>query len=273
MFALLRSSACSIRQATSTTSIQLRLATRTDLSAIERVNIACLPENYNSQFYSSHLRQWPDLALVAEEIDHPQPNSISGERQSQSRKNFPGFAGGQKEPKIVAYVLGKVETRPSIDYNNPTSQRKRVERLGHVTSLAVQKDFRRLGLAKTLMNQLHHHLQHHGIASCGLHVRTSNLAACRLYEDDGYQIDEIIKSYYQDGEDAYLMRRKFHQETSFNYDQGYGPGRLVKKAWRGGPAELRLPRTHKPSVREQREDTSSSSPGHSPPSAELLSGI
>ena len=273
MFALLRSSACSIRQATTTTSIQLRLATRTDVPAIQRCNLACLPENYNSQFYCSHLRQWPDLALVAEEIDHPQQSDISEERQPQSRKNFPGFNGGQNEPKIVAYVLGKVETRPSIDYNDPTSRRDRVERLGHVTSLAVQKDFRRLGLAKAMMNQLHHHLQHHGIASCGLHVRTSNLAACRLYEDDGYQIDQIIKRYYQDGEDAYFMRRKFHQETSFEYDKGYGPGRLVKKAWKGGPEELRLPRTHIPSVREHHEDPSSNPPGHSPPSAELLTGI
>ena len=141
MFALLRSSACSIRQATSTTSIQLRLATRTDLPAIERVNIACLPENYNSQFYSSHLRQWPDLALVAEEVDHTHPNSISEERQSQSRKNFPGFAGGQKEPKIVAYVLGKVETRPSIDYNNPTSQCTKFidsKRLNHLRAAGIK---------------------------------------------------------------------------------------------------------------------------------------
>jgi len=272
MFALLRSSACSIRQAATTTSIQLRLATRTDVPAIQRCNLACLPENYNSQFYCSHLRQWPDLALVAEEIHHPQQNELTEDRQPQSRKTFPGFTGGQDEPKIVAYVLGKVETRRSIDYDNPTSRRDSMERLGHVTSLAVQKDFRRLGLAKAMMTQLHHHLQHHGIASCGLHVRTSNLAACRLYQDDGYQIDQIIKSYYQDGEDAYFMRRKF-EESSFNYDKGYGPGRLVKKAWKSGPEALHLPRTHTPSGRERQEDVSSNPSSHSPPSAELLTGI
>jgi len=275
MFALLRSSACSIRQATTTTSIQLRLATRTDVPAIQRCNLACLPENYNSHFYCSHLRQWPDLALVAEEIHHPHSNEIPEERQQQSRNRFLGFTGeqNQSEPKIVAYVLGKVETRPSIDYNDPTSRHDRVERLGHVTSLAVQKDFRRLGLAKEMMTQLHHHLKHHGIASCGLHVRTSNLAACRLYQDDGYQIDQIIKSYYQDGEDAYFMKRVFHHENSFSYDQGYGPSRFVKKAWKTGPEELRLPRTHNPRSRELHEDNPSNMPGHSPPSAELLSGI
>lgn len=264
MFALLRSSACSIRQAATTTSIQLRLATRTDVRGIQRCNLACLPENYNSQFYCSHLRQWPDLALVAEEIVHPNPNEIN------EQKSFNGYRP-QPEPKIVAYVLGKVETRPMIDYNNPTARNDRVERLGHVTSLAVQKDFRRLGLAKSLMTQLHHHLQHHGIASCGLHVRTSNLAACRLYQDDGYQVDQIIKSYYQDGEDAYFMRRQFPQQSTFDYDSGYaGPGRIVRKAWKNGPEELRLPRIHEPSVREQRDEDPT---GNSPPSAELLTGI
>jgi len=268
MFALLRSSACSIRQATTTTSIQLRLATRTDVPGIQRCNLACLPENYNTQFYSSHLRQWPDLALVAEEV--PQSNELE-------HRNFSGFR--QAEPKIVAYVLGKVETRPLINFDDPTARQRheRVERLGHVTSLAVQKDFRRLGLAKAMMTQLHHHLQHHGIASCGLHVRTSNLAACRLYQDDGYQIDQIIKSYYQDGEDAYFMRRRFPEEqstkSSFDYERGYGgPGRLVRKAWRNGPEEMRLPRFHKPAEHLD-EENSGNQAGHSPPSAELLTGI
>lgn len=273
MFTLLRSSACSIRQATTKTSIQLRLATRTDVPAIQRCNLACLPENYNTNFYCSHLRQWPDLALVAEEIHHPQQNETSEDRHQQYRKHFPGFTGEREEPKVIAYVLGKVERRPSIDYDNPISRNGRVERLGHVTSLAVQKDFRRLGLAKAMMSQLHYHLQHHGIASCGLHVRTSNVAACRLYEDDGYEVDQIIKSYYQDGEDAYFMRRIFRQEDSLNYDQGYRPGRLVKKAWKSGPEELRLPRIHIPSIKEIHEEHSSNPAGHPPPPAELLSGI
>jgi peptide alpha-N-acetyltransferase len=193
MFALLRSSATALATTgeklfipQQTQNIQLRLATRTDVPAIQRCNLACLPENYNSQFYCSHLRQWPDLALVAEEI--PGPKEIA-KQQMHSRNPFAGFPGGHQEPKIVAYVLGKVETRPLIDYDNPTAEYHHgVETLGHVTSLAVQRDFRRLGLAKAMMTQLHHHMQHQGIESCGLHVRTSNIAACRLYEDDGYQV-------------------------------------------------------------------------------------
>jgi ribosomal protein S18 acetylase RimI-like enzyme len=80
--------------------------------------------------------------------------------------------------------------------------------LGHVTSLAVLEDYRRQGLAAALMEQLHHHLEsRHGCTEVGLHVRKSNRAAARLYQRDGYQVESIIPHYYQDGEDAYFMRK------------------------------------------------------------------
>lgn len=243
---LIRSSACSIRQATPTTnfpSIQLRLAKRTDVAAIQRCNLACLPENYNSHFYCSHLKKWPDLALVAEDISGvSQEQQKQLQSQSQSRNPF-GFPGGrQNKPKIVAYVLGKVETRPVKNFNERGNI---VERYGHVTSLAVQKEFRRLGLAKSLMNQLHYHFQHHEITSCGLHVRTSNLAARCLYQDDGYQIDEIIKGYYQDGEDAYFMRRTFNSGENLVCERRFDKSnQFVRKPWLTGQESLHLPRNH-----------------------------
>ncbi|KAG7352400.1 50S ribosomal protein S18 alanine acetyltransferase [Nitzschia inconspicua] len=257
MFALLRSSATAlattgekffIRQQTAQT-IQLRLATRTDVPAIQRCNLACLPENYNSQFYCSHLRQWPDLALVAEEVPCNDV-SIGDPYNNQARNPFAGFPGSHQEPKIVAYLLGKVETRPLVDYDHPTSIRDLgMETLGHVTSLAVQKDYRRLGLAKAMMTQLHHHLQYQGISSCGLHVRTSNIAACRLYEDDDYQIESLIPSYYQDGEDAYFMR-KILPEAAMRIAPGNSYGHrgpfFGKKVRQTGDPELKLPRTHVP---------------------------
>jgi len=273
MFALLRSSATALATTgeklfipQQTQNIQLRLATRTDVPAIQRCNLACLPENYNSQFYCSHLRQWPELALVAEEI--PSTDRAEG---GYKRNPFVGFPGGYHEPKIVAYVLGKVETRPIIDYDNPTSHHDYgVEVLGHVTSLAVQRDFRRFGIAKALMAQLHHHMEHQGIGSCGLHVRTSNIAACRLYEDDGYQIESLIPAYYQDGEDAYFMR-KILPNTACDTTPGQYSSFFGKKIWQNGPEELRLPRTHCPEPKLDDNDSSKhSSSGGS--SAAFLTG-
>jgi len=45
--------------------ISLRIARRADIPLIQRCNLATLPENYNENFYVNHLRNWPELALVA----------------------------------------------------------------------------------------------------------------------------------------------------------------------------------------------------------------
>lgn len=269
MLALLRSSAAALATTgekvflpQKTQLIQLRLATRTDVPAIQRCNLACLPENYNAQFYCSHLRQWPELALVAEEL--PTSREVDGQLGHQPRNRFASFPGSyQNEPKIVAYVLGKVESRLVMDYDNPTSYHDRVESLGHVTSLAVHQDFRRLGLARAMMTQLHHHLEHQNVDSCGLHVRTSNIAACRLYQEDGYEIGQVIPSYYQDGEDAYFMRKSLKPQSCSTY--GYSPAGpfFGKKIWKSGPEELRLPRLLSSSLRLDETTSISSSSKHS----------
>ena len=210
---LLQNSAAALRQ----DHICVRLARRTDVSSIQRCNLATLPENYNSQFYISHMRQWPDLCVVAEHVS-------SSSRSSSS--TFP-TPFGRPDPKIVGYVLGKVEHKQppfalpqhslspeardnwyesSSEYHH--HHHHPGEPLGHVTSLAVLQDYRRMGLAAALMEQLHYHLEsRHGCTEVGLHVRKSNSAACRLYRQDGYQVETVIPHYYQDGEDAYFMRR------------------------------------------------------------------
>lgn len=65
----------------------IRTARREDILAIEKCNLATLPENYSSAFYYNHILQWPFLALVAEKMG-----------QSDQERN-----------EIVGYVLGKVE--------------------------------------------------------------------------------------------------------------------------------------------------------------------
>lgn len=80
---------------------------------------------------------------------------------------------------------------------------------GHITSLAVKRPYRRLGLAQKLMNQASY-----AMVECfdaqyvSLHVRKSNRAALNLYTNSlGFKILEIEPKYYADGEDAYSMRR------------------------------------------------------------------
>jgi ribosomal protein S18 acetylase RimI-like enzyme len=185
-------------------------------------------------------------------------------------------AGGGGEPKIVAYVLGKVERRPVIDYEYPIEVRQdyygggrrrhtgHIETLGHVTSLAVLSEYRRLGLGRALMEQLQCHMQYYGgghpggadghVTSCGLHVRVSNQAAYRLYQNDGYEIESVLPHYYQDGEEAYYMRKmlppRSHRQTYTAFDN---PLFGNKKVWKHGPEHMRLPRIHCAIVEEQED--------------------
>ncbi|XP_002971862.2 N-terminal acetyltransferase A complex catalytic subunit NAA10 [Selaginella moellendorffii] len=102
--------------------------------------------------------------------------------------------------KIVGYVLAKMEEESS-------------ECHGHITSLAVLRTHRKLGLATKLMSAAQRAMQEvFGADYVSLHVRKSNRAAFHLYTETlGYKINDIEAKYYADSEDAYDMRNMFHK--------------------------------------------------------------
>ncbi|VEL31077.1 unnamed protein product [Protopolystoma xenopodis] len=130
-------------------------------------NLDCLPENYQMKYYFYHGLSWPQLSYVAEADD--------GE--------------------IVGYVLAKMEEDPEdMQY-------------GHITSLAVKRTYRRLGLAQALMNLASKAMiDTFGAKYVSLHVRRSNRAALTLYRKTlGFEIADVEPMYYADGEDAFAM--------------------------------------------------------------------
>lgn len=138
---------------------------------MQHCNLLCLPENYQMKYYFYHGLTWPQLSYVAED----------------------------DKGNIVGYVLAKMEEP------EPNEESKH----GHITSLAVKRSYRRLGLAQKLMNQASQ-----AMVECfdaqyvSLHVRKSNRAALNLYTNSlCFKILEIEPKYYADGEDAYSMRR------------------------------------------------------------------
>lgn len=99
--------------------------------------------------------------------------------------------------RIVGYVLAKMEEETS-------------ECHGHITSLAVVRTHRKLGLATKLMTAAQNAMETvHGAEYVSLHVRRSNRAAFNLYTQTlGYKIHDVEAKYYADGEDAYDMRKQ-----------------------------------------------------------------
>lgn len=151
--------------------MHIRNAKQADLINMQQCNLMCLPENYQMKYYFYHLLTWPQLSYVAEH-------------------------NGQ----IVGYVLAKMDEDAGSEKSPPH---------GHITSLAVRRNYRRLGLAKKLMDQSAYAMVEAFSAKfCSLHVRVSNRAALNLYKTTlKFDVDDTEKGYYADGEDAYKMKK------------------------------------------------------------------
>ncbi|TMS37715.1 hypothetical protein L596_004595 [Steinernema carpocapsae] len=149
--------------------VEIRQATVEDLINTQHCNLLCLPENYQMKYYFYHALSWPQLTYVAE--DH--------------------------KGNIVGYVLAKMEEESDEEPH------------GHITSLAVKRNFRRLGIAAKLMDQTARAMiENFNARFVSLHVRVSNRAALNLYRNTlGFEISDTEDKYYADGEDAYAMKR------------------------------------------------------------------
>lgn len=131
------------------------------------------------------------------------PQLLKQQQQQQQQRLVPSriTTGNQELDEFLTYKYQEQEEL--------LNQQPPPEILGHVTSLAVLKPFRRKGLAALLMKQLHFHMRYgYQATGVGLHVRVSNIAARRLYcEGMGYGVVDVIRGYYADGEDAFFMKK------------------------------------------------------------------
>ena len=175
------------------------------LPSIQTCNITNLPENYFLKYYLYHALTWPQLSFVAV-----------------VRTSKP-----QKYPKVVGYVLAKMEEDPPDGIQH-----------GHITSLSVMRTHRRLGIAERLMRLSQRAMAEVFNASyVSLHVRMSNTAALHLYRDTlGFEVEKVEAKYYADGEDAFAMRMdltgmqiKDVPEADEDKDEGAEVGSLGKK--------------------------------------------
>ena len=94
-----------------------------DIPHVQSTNITNLPENYFLKYYLYHALSWPQLSFVAVDVCRPKKTPYD-------------------PPKIVGYVLAKMEEEPANGIQH-----------GHITSLSVMRTHRRLGLAEKLMKQ------------------------------------------------------------------------------------------------------------------------
>jgi N-alpha-acetyltransferase 10/11 len=106
------------------------------LPAIQTCNITNLPENYFLKYYLYHALTWPQLSFVA--VVRPKNGYAKNKKLVAGSRRVDGL--GQEYPKVVGYVLAKMEEEPTDGVAH-----------GHITSLSVMRTHRRLGIAERLM--------------------------------------------------------------------------------------------------------------------------
>mmetsp|Transcript_1803 Transcript_1803/g.2571 ORF Transcript_1803/g.2571 Transcript_1803/m.2571 type:complete len:202 (-) Transcript_1803:122-727(-) len=149
----------------------IRQAKISDLIQMQNANLSCLPENYQMKYYYYHILTWPELSFVA--VD--------------------------EASRVVGYVLAKMEEEVTEEEDTH----------GHITSLAVMRSHRKLGLATKLMLATERvMIETFGARYVSLHVRRSNRAALALYRDTlKFSIEKTEEGYYADAEDAFAMKK------------------------------------------------------------------
>jgi ribosomal-protein-alanine N-acetyltransferase len=151
-------------------SILIRRCTIEDLEGVIEVNEKELPEDYPYFFYKSILDDYPESFLVA--------------------------CNSQK--KIIGYIMWRVEKLPS-QYNLEFTNK------GHLVSIAVSNEYRKLGIAKSLLIKSMNKVMKYNIDEFVLEVRVSNYPAINLYKRFGFKTHSIKRNYYRDQENAYYM--------------------------------------------------------------------
>ncbi len=150
--------------------VAIRLAELSDINEIIKINRLCLPENYSFDFFYRILTEFGFACVVA-----TVNNSIGG------------------------YVLTRIE-KPIASYIGLDTPK------GHIVSIAVLPQYRRLQIAAKMMKFTTQKLIEKGINEVFLEVRVSNQPAIQLYKKLSYKIKKEIKEYYRDGESAYYMK-------------------------------------------------------------------
>lgn len=79
--------------------------------------------------------------------------------------------------------------------------------IGHIVTLDVHPDFRRQSIGHHLMERVEERLRQRGAARVILEVAVQNETAQRFYEKRGYLRQKLLRHYYADRSDAYLMEK------------------------------------------------------------------
>lgn len=143
-----------------------------DLQFVININMITLPEHYSDYFFNSLLAELPEAFIVAE-----------------------------IKTQIVGYIMCKIE----FGFSN--FRKLGFVKKGHVVSIAVLEAHQGKGIGTALMLEGINGVLIRKSDEIYLEVRVSNETAVQMYKKLGFIIKSRLKTYYRDGEDAFLMAK------------------------------------------------------------------
>ena len=106
-------------------------------------------------------------------------------------ETFPkGFIVAESNHKIVGFLVGVILS----------------DEFAKILMISVNPTFQRKEIGKNLLNQFIENIKKERINKIELEVRTRNKKAIDFYKKNGFKIVEKINEFYQNLENAYVMR-------------------------------------------------------------------
>ncbi len=146
-----------------------------EIEEVMRINRRELPENYPYFIFRYFYLTWGNYFLVAIE-----------------------------DGKVVGYIMGSIEKKSNPRNPEVMEIEGMPDEVGHIISFAVLREYQGRGIGSALLKE---ELERFSTAvkAVYLEVRVSNERAIKIYKKFGFKPIKVIKRYYLDGEDAYLM--------------------------------------------------------------------
>lgn len=110
-----------------------------DLFKFNNVNLDTLTETFNMSFYLSYMSRWPEFFTVAESPHSNNHYHHCNDDTNNDVVTNPNYSTTTNGGSIMGYMIGKCEGRGRLWH-------------GHVSVVTVAPLYRRLGLAKLLMD-------------------------------------------------------------------------------------------------------------------------
>ena len=112
---------------------------------------------------------------------------------NQFYESFPeGFLVVVDEQQLIGFLIG-IKIAPTI---------------ARVLMLSIQSRYRKQGIGTALLNEFLRIMRHLSVTEVELEVRTTNRGALAFYKKQGFLLQHTLKQFYQNGDDAYVMKKK-----------------------------------------------------------------